>query len=139
MRVWGAGGQELHAWAAHDGQVYAVAFSPDGQTLAAGCGDEAVRLWDVASGKNTATLRGHSGVGSLIAMTTALISLYWPLDRWLANRVYSGVPADDFGYEQRIAVGPMSGKSNVVWWLERHGFRREPEQQCVDTDQAERL
>jgi 2-isopropylmalate synthase len=43
-------------------------------------------------------------------------------DRWLANRVYSGVPADEFGYEQRIAVGPMSGKSNVVWWLERHGF-----------------
>jgi isopropylmalate/homocitrate/citramalate synthase len=43
-------------------------------------------------------------------------------DRWLANRVYSGVPADEFGYEQRIAIGPMSGKSNVVWWLERHGF-----------------
>jgi 2-isopropylmalate synthase len=43
-------------------------------------------------------------------------------DRWLANRVYSGVPADDFGYEQRIAVGPMSGKSNVIWWLERHGY-----------------
>ena len=43
-------------------------------------------------------------------------------DRWLANRVYSGVPADEFGYEQRIAVGPMSGKSNVVWWLERHGY-----------------
>jgi 2-isopropylmalate synthase len=43
-------------------------------------------------------------------------------DRWLANRVYSGVPADDFGYEQKIAVGPMSGKSNVIWWLEHHGF-----------------
>src|SRR5262245_45224132 len=43
-------------------------------------------------------------------------------DRWLANRVYSGVPADEFGYEQKIAVGPMSGKSNVIWWLERHGF-----------------
>jgi 2-isopropylmalate synthase len=43
-------------------------------------------------------------------------------DRWLANRVYSGVPADEFGYEQRIAVGPLSGKSNVVWWLEKHGF-----------------
>ncbi len=43
-------------------------------------------------------------------------------DRWLANRVYSGVPADAFGYEQRIAVGPMSGKSNVVWWLEHHGY-----------------
>jgi 2-isopropylmalate synthase len=48
-------------------------------------------------------------------------------DRWLANRVYSGVPADEFGYEQRIAVGPMSGKSNVVWWLERHGFAAEDE------------
>lgn len=43
-------------------------------------------------------------------------------DRWLANRVYSGVPADEFGFEQRIAVGPMSGKSNVIWWLERHGY-----------------
>jgi len=43
-------------------------------------------------------------------------------DRWLANRVYSGVPADEFGYEQRIAIGPMSGKSNVVWWLEKNGF-----------------
>jgi ATP-binding cassette subfamily B protein len=31
-------------------------------------------------------LQGRSGVGSLIAMTVALISLYWPLDRWLANR-----------------------------------------------------
>ena len=43
-------------------------------------------------------------------------------DTWLANRVYSGVPADAFGLEQKIAVGPMSGKSNVVWWLEHHGY-----------------
>jgi len=43
-------------------------------------------------------------------------------DPWLANRVYSGVPVDEFGFEQRIAVGPMSGKSNVVWWLEHHGY-----------------
>ena len=43
-------------------------------------------------------------------------------DGWLANRVYSGVPADEFGFEQKIAVGPMSGKSNVIWWLERHGY-----------------
>jgi 2-isopropylmalate synthase len=42
-------------------------------------------------------------------------------DRWLADRVYSGVPAADFGREQVIAIGPMSGKSNVVWWLEKHG------------------
>ena len=42
-------------------------------------------------------------------------------DTWLANRVYSGVPADEFGLEQVITFGPMSGKSNVVYWLERHG------------------
>ena len=43
-------------------------------------------------------------------------------DNWLADRVYSGVPAGDFGLEQRIRVGHMSGKSNVVYWLESHGF-----------------
>ncbi len=43
-------------------------------------------------------------------------------DEWLANRVYSGVPADEFGLGQIIRVGPMSGKSNVVWWLEEHDY-----------------
>jgi 2-isopropylmalate synthase len=42
-------------------------------------------------------------------------------DTWLANRVYSGVPADLFGLEQSIQVGPMSGKSNVSWVLQKHG------------------
>ncbi|MDP6538010.1 MAG: LeuA family protein [Planctomycetota bacterium] len=42
-------------------------------------------------------------------------------DTWLANRVYSGVPADLFGLEQKIQVGPMSGRSNVTWYLERRG------------------
>ncbi|MCZ6602160.1 MAG: 2-isopropylmalate synthase, partial [Planctomycetota bacterium] len=43
-------------------------------------------------------------------------------DDWLANRVYSGVPADEVGREQKIRVGPMSGKSNVLYWLEKRGF-----------------
>jgi 2-isopropylmalate synthase len=43
-------------------------------------------------------------------------------DDWLANRVYSGVPADLFGLEQVIAVGPMSGRSNVTWFLEKRGI-----------------
>src|SRR5579863_3793718 len=38
----------------------------------------------------------------------------------LANIVYSGVPAHLFGLEQIIEIGPMSGKSNVLFWLERH-------------------
>lgn len=43
-------------------------------------------------------------------------------DAWLADRVYSSVPAGDFGLEQVIRVGPMAGKSNIVWWLEKHGY-----------------
>jgi 2-isopropylmalate synthase len=42
-------------------------------------------------------------------------------DAWLADRVYSGVPAGEFGRGQVIAIGPLSGKSNVVHWLERRG------------------
>ena len=38
----------------------------------------------------------------------------------LANSVYSGVPAHLFGLEQTIDIGPMSGKSNVIYWLGRH-------------------
>jgi hypothetical protein len=38
----------------------------------------------------------------------------------LANSIYSGVPSHFFGMEQVIEVGPMSGKSNVQFWLERH-------------------
>jgi 2-isopropylmalate synthase len=38
----------------------------------------------------------------------------------LANIVYSGVPSHLFGLEQIIEIGPMSGKSNVLFWLERH-------------------
>ena len=40
----------------------------------------------------------------------------------LANSIYSGVPSHFFGMEQIIEVGPMSGKSNVQFWLERHGI-----------------
>jgi 2-isopropylmalate synthase len=38
-------------------------------------------------------------------------------DDWLADRVYSGVPAGDFGRKQVIEIGHMSGMSNVRFWL----------------------
>jgi 2-isopropylmalate synthase len=47
-------------------------------------------------------------------------------DAWLADRVYSGVPAGLVGRAQRIEIGHMSGKSNVVWWLESRGYAAEP-------------
>jgi len=43
-------------------------------------------------------------------------------DSWLANRVYSGVPADQLGRTQAITVGPMSGQANAVAWLEMRGL-----------------
>ena len=50
----------------------------------------------------------------------AIIKAYHKNDTVLANTVYSGVPSHVFGLDQIIDVGPMSGKSNVLFWLERH-------------------
>lgn len=52
----------------------------------------------------------------------AVIKAYKKNDIELANAVYSGVPSHVFGMEQVIDVGPMSGKSNVVFWLEHRGL-----------------
>ncbi len=48
-------------------------------------------------------------------------------DSWLADRVYSSVPAGECGKEQVISVGPMSGQANVVAWLARHELPSDPE------------
>jgi 2-isopropylmalate synthase len=41
---------------------------------------------------------------------------------WLADRVYSSVPASTFGGKQIIDISPVSGLSNVKCWLEEHGY-----------------
>src|SRR6266516_2572279 len=50
----------------------------------------------------------------------ALMKAFRKNDVELANAVYSGVPAHLFGLDQVIEIGPMSGKSNILYWLERH-------------------
>jgi 2-isopropylmalate synthase len=40
----------------------------------------------------------------------------------LANLVYSGVPAHIVGRKQEIEIGPMSGNSNVIFYLAEHGL-----------------
>jgi isopropylmalate/homocitrate/citramalate synthase len=52
----------------------------------------------------------------------AIIKALHKQDRILADSVYSGVPAHLFGLEQIVEIGPMSGKSNVLYWLEKHNF-----------------
>jgi 2-isopropylmalate synthase len=48
-------------------------------------------------------------------------------DRAAADAVYSGVPASLVGREQEIDVGPLSGKWNVIFWLEKHGLQTSEE------------
>jgi 2-isopropylmalate synthase len=52
----------------------------------------------------------------------AVIKAFRKQDQGLVDAVYSGVPASLVGREQEIDIGPMSGKSNVIFWLERRGI-----------------
>lgn len=57
----------------------------------------------------------------------AVIKSYRKGDNELADLVYSGVPAHLFGLKQKIEIGPMSGKSNVIFWLESRGLKPDEE------------
>jgi len=52
----------------------------------------------------------------------AVIKAFKKNDLELANTVYSGVPSHVFGLEQIIDIGPMSGRSNILYWLEHRGI-----------------
>lgn len=60
----------------------------------------------------------------------AVIKAFKKGDIELANSVYSGVPSHLFGRGQIIEIGPMSGKSNVIFWLEKRGI--EPTEERVN-------
>jgi 2-isopropylmalate synthase len=57
----------------------------------------------------------------------AVVKAFHKDDVELADTVYSGVPARLVGRAQQIEIGPMSGKSNVVFWLERRGLPADEE------------
>lgn len=57
----------------------------------------------------------------------AIIKAKHKKDDWLADRVYSGVPAGMFGRSQEICVGYMSGASNVTYWLQSRGIEARPD------------
>ncbi|MGA2510325.1 MAG: LeuA family protein [Candidatus Acidiferrales bacterium] len=60
----------------------------------------------------------------------AIAKAYKRDDIELADAIYSGVPAHLFGLEQIIEIGPMSGRSNVVFWLSKHAI--EPTDDAVE-------
>lgn len=59
----------------------------------------------------------------------AVIKSYRKGDKELADLIYSGVPAGQFGLKQVIEIGPMSGRSNVIFWLESRDL--EPSEERV--------
>jgi WD40 repeat protein len=67
----------------HTATVRHVAFSPDGRRLASAGTDRAVKLWDVSSGQELLTLRGHSD--------EALAAVFSPDGRRLATSGRDGV------------------------------------------------
>src|SRR5205807_8566531 len=67
---------------------------------------------------------------STIVHATAVIKALKKGETELASSVYSGVTSHLFGLEQLIEIGPMSGKSNVIFWLEKRGI--EPTEERVN-------
>jgi isopropylmalate/homocitrate/citramalate synthase len=66
----------------------------------------------------------------------AVIKAFKKGEDWLADRVYSGVPASLVGRRQEIEVGPMSGESNVIFWLQSRGLEVTPERVKAVFDRA---
>ena len=61
VRLWDVEtGKELRRFIGHSGQVFSVAFSPDGKRALSGSNDDTVRLWDVETGKELRSFEGHS-------------------------------------------------------------------------------
>ncbi len=60
----------------------------------------------------------------------AVVKAFRKGDRELMDAVYSAVPASMVGLEQRVDIGPMSGKWNVIFWLEQRGL--EPDDELVE-------
>lgn len=57
----------------------------------------------------------------------AVIKAHHKGDHWLADRIYSGVPAAWFGRQQQIEIGHQSGLSNVKFWLQQRDLPQTPD------------
>jgi 2-isopropylmalate synthase len=99
-----------------------------------GCLNELVRFVSDATGEpipDNYPVFGRDAFRTATGVhAAAVIKAFHKHDPELTDGVYSGVPARLVGRRQEIEIGPMSGKSNVLFWLEQHGI--EPEEELVD-------
>jgi 2-isopropylmalate synthase len=102
----------LHLLGVHDHELTSL---PEYCQLAADmCGLEIPHAYPVV-GRDA--FRTGTGVHA-----SAIIKAIEMGDEWLVDWVYSGVPASLVGCEQTIEISPVSGMSNVRFWLTSHGY-----------------
>jgi WD40 repeat protein len=134
VKLWDVSGQEGRerpVRGGHRTSIQSLAFSPDGSTLATWGGAEGIKLWDVATGRERATLRtaqhfvqalGFSADGCLL---TAVSSIGGTVQRWevasgleqVLLRVPSGVCAAAFSPDGRLLVTGGIDTVARVWDL----------------------
>ncbi|MCY3872349.1 MAG: hypothetical protein OXG87_22625, partial [Gemmatimonadetes bacterium] len=69
FELWEISPQHISTLEEHTREISSVVFSPDGKMLASGAEDNTVKLWDVATGENTATLEEHTSWISSVAFS----------------------------------------------------------------------
>jgi 2-isopropylmalate synthase len=96
-----------------------------------GCLNELVRFVSGATGEpipDNYPVFGRDAFRTATGVhAAAVIKAFHKHDPDLTDGVYSGVPARLVGRSQEIEIGPMSGRSNVLFWLERRGIQAEEE------------
>jgi WD40 repeat protein len=98
----------------HHRAVYSVAFSPTGNILASGSWDNTICIWDVRSGENLKTLKGHSDIVRTVAFS--------PTGEWLASASVGCVCVWDFylyTYPVRRAVA-TTAMITLILCITRH-------------------
>ena len=91
----------------------------------------AARMCDVSVPHNYPVVGADAFRTGTGVHASAIIKAIRMGDRWLEDRVYSGVPASEFGLRQTIEISPVSGLSNVRYWLEENGYDPEDERLCA--------